>query len=178
MFYDAQVSRSVVTMSGTLAVRDDPGKSLALRVEGPLGLPVARADWDGEVTKVFVSGSHRGEQTIAGDADLGRELGVPVSAAGLSLLLFGLPDRASPESTEIEGERAWFSWNGGAIRCDFDVSSNRAATVVARGDRGSVEVRFLEWGPALPSRIRIRASRGGSAELRLRSADPSPEKRE
>jgi hypothetical protein len=171
LFYDAEVSRSVVTMSGTLAVRDDPGKTLALRVEGPLGLPIARADWDGEETKVVVTGSRRGERTIAGDGDLSRELGVPVTANELSLLLFGLPDRAAPESTELAGERAWFSWKGGALRCDFDLSSNRVGTVVSRGERDSVEVRFLEWNAGLPSKIRIKTSRGGGAKLALRSAD-------
>lgn len=173
LFYDAEVSRHVVAISGTLAVRDDPGKTLALRVEGPLGLPLARADWNGEETKVFVSGSRKGEQTITGDADLSRELGVPVTAAELSLLLFGLPDGASPETTELAGQRAWFSWKGGMLRCDFDLSSNRVGTVISRGDRDSVEIRFLDWSAGLPSRIRIKTSRGGGASLALRSADPS-----
>jgi hypothetical protein len=171
LFYDAEVSRSVVTMSGTLAVRDDPGKTLALRVQGPLGLPVARADWNGEETKVVVSGSRKGERTIAGDADLGRELGFPVTAAELSLLLYGLPDSGSPEKTELAGTRAWFSWKGGALRCDFDPSTGRVGTVVSRGERDSVEVRFLDWSAGLPSRIQIKTSRGGSARLVLRSAE-------
>ncbi len=171
LFYDAEVSRSVVTMSGTLAVRDDPGKTLALRVEGPLGLPVARADWNGQETKIVVSGSHKGERTIAGDADLSRELGFPVTAAELSLLLYGLPDSGSPEKTELAGTRAWFSWKGGALRCDFDPSSGRVGTVISRGERDSVEVRFLDWSAGLPSRIQIKTSRGGGALLALRSAD-------
>lgn len=171
LFYDAEVSRSVITMSGTLAVRDDPGKTLALRVEGPLGLPVARADWDGQETKIVVSGSHKKERTIAGDADLSRELGFPVTAAELSLLLYGLPDSGSPEKTELAGTRAWLSWKGGALRCDFDPLTGRVGTVVSRGERDSVEVRFLDWSSGLPSRIQIKTSRGGGARLALRSAD-------
>ena len=173
LFYDAEVSRSIVAMSGTLAVRDDPGKTLALRVAGPLGLPVARADWDGAETKIVLSGSHPREKTIAGDADLSRELGFPVTAAELSMLLYGLPDAGAPEKTELAGSRARFSWKGGALRCDFDPSSGRVETIVSRGERDSVEVRFLEWNAGMPSRIRIRTSRGGAARLALRSADAS-----
>ena len=174
LFYDARVSRSVVSMSGTLAVRDDPGRSLVLRVEGPFGAPLARADWDGKETRVFVAGPRGKERTIAGDEDLSRELGFPVTAAGLSLLLYGLPDGEAPESTELAGERAWFSWKGGAVRCDFDAASNRVGTVISRGDRDSVEVRFLEWSGGMPSRIRMRSSRGGSARLALRPGDSGP----
>ena len=92
-----------------------------------------------------------------------------MTAAGLSLLLYGLPDGGAPESTELAGERAWFSWRGGAVRCDFDAASSRVGTVISRGERGSVEVRFLEWSGGMPSRIQIRSSRGGSARLALRS---------
>ena len=172
MFYDAQVSKNVLTMSGTLAVRDDPGKTLALRVVGPLGLPVAQADWNGQETKVSVNGSRRGERTLSGDADLSRELGVPVTPMQLSLLLFGLPESASPESTELAGERAWFLWQGGALRCEFDPSAGRVETILNRGSRDWVEIRFLDWSSGLPSRIRIKTSRGTGAELTLRSADP------
>jgi hypothetical protein len=173
LFYDAQVSRSVVTMSGTLAARDDPGKALALRVEGPLGLAVARADWNGQETKVLVVSSRKGEQTLAAGEDLSRALGVPVTPQQLSLVLFGLPDGAAPEGTELVGERARFSWQGGALRCEFDSSSNRVASIESRGARNSVEVRFLEWSAGLPSRIRIKTSQGAGAELVLRSAGAS-----
>ncbi len=173
LFYDAQVSRSVMTMSGTLAVRDDPGKALAQRVEGPLGLPIARADWSGGETKVFVAGSRRGEQTLATGADLSRELGVPVTPLQLSLLLFGLPDGGPPEGARVFGERARLSWQGGALECEFDSSSSRVASIESRGERNSVEVRFLDWSSGLPSRIRIKTSQGTGAELTLRSADPS-----
>ena len=171
MFYDAHVSRSLMTMSGTLSVRDDPGKSLALRVDGPLGLPVARADWNGQDTRILVNGSRKGEQTLPAGADLSRELGVPVTPQQLSLLLFGLPEGTAPETAEIFGETARFSWQGGALRCEFDPSARRVATIESRGEQDSVEVRFLEWTAGLPSRIRIKTSRGTGAELILRSAD-------
>jgi hypothetical protein len=173
LFYEAQVSKRFLAVSGSLAVRDDPGRTLALRVEGPLGLPVARADWDGEETKVFVAGSRAGERTLSGDEDLSRALGIPVTAAQLSWLLYGLPDGTAPESAELAGERAWFSWYGGSLRCDFDPSSRRVGTVLCRGARDSIEVRYLDWQSNLPSRIRIKASRGGGADLTLRSAGPS-----
>jgi hypothetical protein len=173
LFYDAQVSRSVLSMSGTLAVRDDPGRTLALRVEGPLGLPLARADWNGVETRIFVAGSHSKDRTLPAGEDLSRELGVPVTPAQLSLLLYGLPDGAAPETAEFAGSRAWFSWQGGALRCDFDPAAGRVETIVSRGARDSVEVRFLEWSSGFPSRIRIKTSRGGGADLTLRSADPS-----
>jgi hypothetical protein len=125
------------------------------------------------VTKVVVAGSRQGVQTLPGGADLSRELGVPVTPMQLSLLLFGLPDGAEPESTELEGARARFSWQGGALRCEFESSTGRVETIESRGSRDSVEVRFLDWSAGIPSRIRIKTSRGADAELTLRSADPS-----
>jgi hypothetical protein len=171
LFYDAEVSRSVVTATGTLAVRDVPGKALSIRVEGPLGTTLASADWSGDETRIFVAGRRGGERSIPAGSDLSRELGVPVTPIQLSWLLYGLPDPDAPEATRVGGEHAWFSWNNDALRCDFDPSTRRVGMVVSRGNGASVEVHFLGWEAGLPSRIRITTSRGGGAELTLRSAE-------
>lgn len=166
LYYDARVRRSMWAASGVAAVRDAPGRSFEVVVEGPAGLPVARASWDGVRTTVARDGRTR---TFDGDEALST-VGVPVSARSLSLLLFGLPDAAPPEAVEIGESRPWLSWRGGALTCALD-PEGRATRVLARDGERSVEIRFAKWESGMPSRIRIAASPGGSAELALRAGD-------
>lgn len=166
LWYDARVRRSVYGTSGVAAVRDAPGRSFEVVIEGPAGVALARATWDGARTTVVREGRSR---TFDGDAALS-EVGVPLSARSLSLLLFGLPDASPPEAVEIGSSGPWLSWRGGALTCALD-SSGRAIRVLARDDERSVEVRFADWENGIPSRVRIAGSPGGTAELALRRGD-------
>jgi hypothetical protein len=174
LFYDAEVSRRGLSISGTVAVRDDPGKSLSLLVEGPLGLPVARAVWDGSTTRVTRYSSGGKEKRSAGDSpELGESLGIPLSARSLSYLFFGLPEEAPPDTLQVAGSDARLVWLGGDMACEFDVRGGRARRVLVRGPRKTVEVAYLDWSGSLPSRIRVRVSSGGTAELTLRPPEPA-----
>ena len=170
LFYDASARRSLFSMSGVAAVRDSPGRSLTVVVEGPAGLPIARASWDGVRTVVEREGRDSGgPQRAEGDAALA-SLGIPLSAPSLSLLLFGLPDASPPETVEVGARTAWLSWRGGALSCEID-SEGRALRVVALDAKRKVEIRFVEWAGDMPSRIRIAVSTGGTAELALRAGE-------
>ena len=164
LFYDAVARRSVFSMSGVAAVRAVPGRSLTIVVEGPAGLPVARASWDGVTTVVQREG--KGEKVVEGDGALSA-LGIPLPASSLSLLLFGLPDPASPERVEIGAGRAWLSWRGGALACEID-PAGRPVRVIARDASRKIEIRYPEWTGGLPSRIGITVSTDGTASLALR----------
>ena len=164
LFYDATARRSVFAMSGVAAVRVVPGRSLAIVVEGPAGLPIARADWDGARTTVRREGKR--EQTLEGDAVLS-DLGIPLPASSLSLLLFGLPDAASPDRVEIGAPGARLSWRAGSVACEID-PAGRPLRVLARDASRKVEIDFREWVDGVPSRIGISVSTGGTASLALR----------
>ncbi len=151
-------------MSGIAAVRAAPGRSLTIVVEGPAGLPIARAEWDGVRTTVRREG--KGEQTLEGDGALSA-LGIPLPASALSLLIFGLPDAAPPERVEIGAHAAWLSWRGGALSCEID-PAGRPVRVLVRDAARKVEIDFREWTADLPSRIGISVSTGGTASLTLR----------
>ena len=173
-FYDARARRSVFSGTFVAAVRDDPGRSLSVVVEGPLGVPIARARWDGERTVVERSGIPAKRFSDAappgGDAPLA-DIGVPLSARTLSLLLVGLPDTARPDVVELTGDAAWLTFGGSGLACEFDAAQGRVRRVVslARGRR--VEVRYGAWDGGVPSRVAIRVSGGGSAELVARPGD-------
>lgn len=169
LLYDADVSRRGLTLSGTLAVRDDPGKSLSVMVAGPMGLPLARADWNGVTTEVVKYGGRGGKKISVDPEDLGDAFGIPLSARALSLLFFGLPEETPPESVAVAGENAQLTWEGGNLLCEFDASARHARRIVARGPSRNVEVSYLAWNGALPTRIRVKVSSGGSADLSLRS---------
>src|SRR5262249_31641160 len=156
LVYDAEVSRKLLTFSGSLEAINSPGRKLVLRLEGFFGLPVARAEWDGTQTTIRVGGRERERRLDAG-GDLSEVLGVPLSAEQISLMLFGLPDRADPEKIEIRGSRAWPSWRGGSVLCEFDTASGRPTAIYARSDQRKVEIRYLDWTDGIPSRIRISA---------------------
>jgi len=166
LFYDARARRSIFSTSGVAAVRDDPGRSLTVVLEGPAGLALARASWDGARTVVRRAGDPRDDREFEGDAPL-TPLGIPLSAPSLSLLLFGLPDASPPESVELAGATPWLSWRGGALSCELD-PSGRARRVMSLDGRRRVEIRFPEWSGGIPSRIRIDAAHGGRADLALR----------
>lgn len=167
LFYDARARRALFSTSGVAAVRDEPGRSLTVVLEGPAGVPLARASWDGARTVVRRAGSPREEREFEGDDPL-TPLGIPLSAPSLSLLLFGLPDASPPERVEFSGGTPWLSWRGGALSCELD-PSGRARRVVAVDANRKVEVRFSEWSGGIPSRIRIDVSTGGRADLALRA---------
>ena len=171
LYYGAQVSRRGFSISGTVAVRDDPGRSLTLLVEGPLGLPIARAEWDGQSTRIRRYA--RGKETDSGgdSLELGESLGIPLTARSLSYLFFGVPDDAPPESLEVAGASARLLWQGGVVACEFDAAGGRAKRVLVKGAEKSVEVAYLDWSGAVPSRIRVRVSPGGTAELTLQPAE-------
>jgi hypothetical protein len=145
-------------------VRAAPGRSLTIVLEGPAGLPIARAEWDGVRTTVRREG--KGEQTLEGDAVLSA-LGIPLPASSLSLLLFGLPDASPPERVEIGAHATWLSWRGGALSCEID-PAGRPVRVLARDADRRVEIDFREWAADVPSRIGISVSTGGKASLSLR----------
>ena len=166
--YDAEVSRKLLSFSGSVSAMNLPGQSLLLRVDGFFGLPVASAEWNGSETRIRVTGKGS-ERRVAAGGDLTDVLGVPLSAEQVSLMLFGLPERSDPESLEIRGSRVWPSWRGGSLKCEFDAGEGRPAAIFSRGERKSVEIRYLEWAGGIPSHIRIRSD-SGSADLTLRSA--------
>lgn len=173
LFYRAEASRHGLGLSGTLSVLDDPGKLLLLRVEGPLGIPLARADWDGRNTTVETfSGKHRVRKE-ADNASFGRAFGIPLSARSLSLLFLGVPESLPPESLLSNGGETRYLWSGGALSCDFDNARGLPLRVVSRGQGNEVEVRYLDWSGPLPSRIRLDVASGGSAELDLIQANLS-----
>lgn len=171
LYYGAQVSRRGLSISGTLAVRDDPGRSLTLLVEGPLGVPIARAEWDGRSTRIRRYARGKDTESDGDSMELGESLGIPLSARSLSYLFFGLPEESPPESLEVAGGSARLLWQGGDVACEFDAAGGRARRVFVRGEKKSVEVAYLDWSGALPSRIRVRVSSGGTAELTLRPAE-------
>lgn len=173
LFYDATAHRSVFSESFVAAVRDQPGRSLSIVLEGPLGLPLARARWEGGETVIERPGKSPLEKTVQNGAALS-DFGIPLSAQSLSLLLFGLPETARPERVELAGGNARFSWNDGALSCEFDLDGGRARRVFSRDAKRQVEIRYLEWRDGIPSHIRIDVSTGGSAELVLTSGEPNP----
>jgi hypothetical protein len=166
LWYDVRVRRSVYRVSGVAAVHAAPGRTFEVVVEGPAGVALARASWDGSRTTVMREGRLR---TFDGDEALS-EVGVPLSARALSLLLFGLPDASPPQAVEIGAPHAWLSWRGGALTCELD-SSGRATRVLARDGERTVEVRFDAWESGIPSRVRVAASPGGTADLTLRRGE-------
>jgi hypothetical protein len=166
--YDAEVSRRLLSFSGSVSALNLPGQSLLLRVDGFFGLPVARAEWDGTETRIRIAGK-TAERTVGAGGDLSEVLGVPLSAEQISLMLFGLPDRSDPETLEFRGSRAWPSWRGGTLRCEFDAGEGHPFAIFSRGERQHVEIRYLGWADGIPTRIRIRSA-SGTADLSLRSA--------
>ncbi len=129
---------------------------------------MARAEWDGTETRIRITGKGK-ERTVGPGGDLSEVLGVPLSAEQISLMLFGLPDKSDPETLEFRGTRAWPSWRGGSLRCEFDAGEGHPSAIFSKGERQSVEIRYLGWTDGIPARIRIRSA-SGSAELTLRSA--------
>jgi hypothetical protein len=170
LFYDAHARRSVFSETFAAAVQDDPGRSLSVVVEGPLGLPLARARWNGGETVIERPGKSPAEKRIPMGAPLS-DFGIPLSAQSLSLLLYGLPEITPPEKVERAGANAWFSWNDDRLSCEFDLEAGRAKRVVSRDAKRGVEIRFLAWRGGIPSHIRIDVSTGGSADLVLKSAE-------
>jgi hypothetical protein len=171
IFYEARIRRSVLSGSFVAAVRCEPGRSLAVVVEGPLGAPVARARWDGRTTVVEREGrpirDSDGSLTLA-------DLGLPLSARSLSLLLFGLPDTLPPETTELAGDGAWLTWSGGAVACAFSDAGGTVGRVVVRETDRQIDIRYAEWKEGLPSRIAIAVSGGGRAELVVKPEEKAP----
>ncbi len=172
LYYGAEVSRHGFSIAGTLAVRDDPGKSLTLLVEGPLGLPIARAEWDGQTTRVRRYAGGKSKE-VSGSADVGESLGIPLSARSLSYLFFGVPEESAPDSLEVAGSNARLLWQGGSVACEFDAAGGRARRVLMQSPERTVEVAYLDWSGATPSRIRVHVSSGGTAELTLLPAEAS-----
>jgi len=166
-FYDVRASRSMFSQSFVVAVRDDPGRSLLVVVEGPLGVAVARASWDGGrmlVERLDSPARERGgahEETLA-------SFGVPLPAKAVSTLLVGIPEVSPPEGVEMDGRRTWLSWDGGRVACQIEPSMARPVRAVFRQGRRRVEIRFAEWRAGMPSRIAIEISGGGRADLVLR----------
>jgi hypothetical protein len=158
LFYDARVLRNGFRTTATLAVRDDPGRSLSLRAEGPLGRPLVRADWDG------AAGA---EPSGREAARFGESIGVPLSAKSLSLLLFGLPAESPPEQLGFWSGGARYSWEEGNLFCDFDLEARKAQRVVAKRGGRKVEINYLAWQGDLPSRIQVKVSLGGTIDLEL-----------
>ena len=173
-FYDARARRSVFSGTFVAAVRDDPGRSLSVVVEGPLGVPIARARWDGERTTVERSGTPA--KRFSDEASPGSEppladIGVPLSARALSLLLVGLPDTARPDVVELTGDAAWLTFRGSGLACEFDAEQGRVRRVLSLGRGRRVDVRYGAWEGGVPSRIAIRVSGRGSADLVARPGD-------
>jgi hypothetical protein len=171
LFYEARIRRSVLSGTFVAAVRDEPGRSLAVVVEGPLGVPVARARWDGQTTVIEREG--RSVRDSGGSATLA-ELGLPLSPRSLSLLLFGLPDTGPPETTELAGDGAWLTWRGGALACAFSDARGTVGRVLVRETDRKIDIRYAEWNAGLPSRIAIAVSGGGRAELVARPGEKTP----
>jgi len=170
-FYDARARRSVLSGTFVAAVRDDPGRSLSVVVEGPLGVPVARANWDGERTVVERSGG--AAERFSDEAPLA-DIGVPLSARVLSLLLVGLPDTARPDAIELTGDAAWLTFRGSAIACEFDPAQGRVRRVLSLAHGRRVEIRYGGWEGGVPSRVAIKVSGGGSADLVAKAGDSGP----
>ena len=171
LFYEARIRRSVLSGTFVAAVRDDPGRSFTVVVEGPLGAPVARARWDGKTTVVEREGRPVRD---SGASSTLAELGLPLSARSLSLLLFGLPDTAPPETTELAGDGAWLTWRGGAIACAFADARGTVERVVIRESDREVDIRYADWNAGIPSRITLAVSGGGRAELVAKPAESAP----
>jgi hypothetical protein len=171
LFYDARISRHGLSIRGELAVRDDPGRQLRLRVSGPMGAPVARADWDGTRAVAVIYDQKRGDRTVRSDGpEFGEVFGIPLSARELSLAFFGLPEEEAPGGLAVSRDRARLLWRGGDLFCDFDLGRGSPDRIVARSPGRRVEIRYLSWNGSLPSGIRADASPGGRAELSLRTA--------
>jgi hypothetical protein len=171
LFYEARIRRSVLSGTFVAAVRDDPGRSLAVVVEGPLGAPVARARWDGQTTRIEREG--RAARDSGGSSTLA-ELGLPLSARALSLLLFGLPDTAPPETIELAGDAAWLTWRGGAVACAFADARGTVERVLFREADRQVDIRYAEWNAGVPTRIAMAVSGGGRAELVVKPGETGP----
>lgn len=168
LFYDVRATRSVFSESFVAAVRDDPGRSLFVVVEGPLGVALARATWDG--SKTVVERLDRPAKARAGEGDGSLStFGIPLSARALSLLLFGVPEISPPERVELQDGHAWLSWEGGGLACEFDPAAALPLGVVVGEGRRRVTARFLGWRQGIPSRITLVMSGGGRAELVLRT---------
>ena len=170
-YYDARLRRSVFSGSFVAAVRDDPGRSLSVVIEGPLGVPIARARWDGERTVVERSG--RPSKRFSDGAPLA-DIGVPLPARSLSLLLVGLPDTASPDVVELTGDAAWLTFRGSGLACEFDVGQGRVRRVLTLAEGRKIEILYRDWESGAPSKIAIRVSGGGRADLAARAGDSGP----
>lgn len=164
LFYDVSARRSVVSGSFGAAVRCEPGRSLTVVLEGPLGAPLGRARWDGTRTVV-----ERGGKTTEGDAALA-VLGIPLPPRALSTLLFGLPETSAPDRVTLAGAAIWLAWRGDDVACAFDPTAPRVDRVVSRAGGPRVEILYSGWENGTPTRIRIDVERGGRAELVLRRA--------
>lgn len=166
LFYEARLRRNVLSGTFIAAVRDEPGRTLSVVVEGPLGAAVARARWDGKTTVI-----ERAGHAAAGDPPTLADLGVPISARSLSLLLFGLPDENPPDSVELAGDAAWLSWRGGSLACEFDDAGMTVRRVLSREGGAPLDIRYSNWDGGAPSRITIRISGGGRADLVARRGE-------
>lgn len=163
IFYDVSARRSIVSGSFVAAVRCEPGRSLSVVLEGPLGAPLGRARWDGTRTVV-----ERGGAVSEGETSLA-ELGIPLPARELSTLFFGLPESEAPDRVTVADGALWLAWKND-IACVFDPSGPRVDRVVARSGGRRVEIVYSEWKDGTPTRIRIDVAHGGRADLVLRSA--------
>jgi hypothetical protein len=99
---------------------------------------------------------------------------VPISARSLSLLLFGVPDEDPPDAFELAGDAAWLSWRGGSLACEFDDSRMTVRRVLSREGGSSLDIRYASWDAGFPSRIAIRISGGGRADLIARPGEARP----
>jgi len=166
LFYEARFRRSILSGTFLAAVRDEPGRTLSVVVEGPLGAVVARARWDGKTTVIERAGRDAG-----GDLPTLADLGVPIPARSLSLLLFGLPDEGPPEAFSLAGGAPWVSWRGGALACEFDDSGMTVRRILFREGGPPLDIRYSGWDAGIPSRIAIRISGGGRADLIARPGE-------
>ena len=167
LYYDARLRRGLLSGTFVAAVRDEPGRALAVVIEGPLGAAVARAKWDGRTTVI----ERAGHAAAGGDSPTLADLGVPISARPLSLLLFGLPDETPPDAVELAGGAAWLSWRDGALACEFDDAGLTVRRVLSREGPTPIDIRYSGWDGGIPSRISIRISGGGRADLVARPGE-------
>ncbi|HTD53444.1 MAG TPA: hypothetical protein VK780_10505 [Thermoanaerobaculia bacterium] len=146
LLYEARLTQGLVSLPGTLAVRQSPGV-IEASLTGPFGTPIA----------TYVEGALRGEGI--------RPLAIAPEA--LRSLLAGAWQRGEPEVIGVDGSDALLAWTGEEqVEGILDVPQARFRSLAISRVEGKILSKYSGDFDPWPTRIEVQDARTG-AKLRL-----------
>jgi hypothetical protein len=146
LLYDARLTQGLVSVPGTLAVRQS-SDAIEASLTGPFGTPIA----------TYVAGALRGEGI--------RPLAIAPEA--LRSLLAGAWQRGEPQVLGVDGADALLAWTGEEqVEGILDVAQARFRSLAISRAEGKILSKYSGDFDPWPRRIEVQDARTG-AKLRL-----------